>query len=378
MDFFENMPDLDISLLTKGKTDVDTKNTKTTQVTDTTDNADVTNTTDNTNKDKSVRDTSASKGSLSNPFASDDTDEDNDTESTDSKPVDTQVDTTDESPIKLLASFLKEKGAIDFTDEEFADNDEFIPEQVTKTIEKKATEGVQAYKEALPEEIKALIENYEEGVPLGQLLEFEQKSFELSTITADKLKEDSKLQEEIVEAHMLATGWSKEETNERIKEMQDAGIMEANALRSLTKLSQIEKVNKENTIKEAQERKKADTAKYQAQVDQLNTTIKGKKEFFEGLVTNDAEKKQVFDAITKYDKTGRNKISQLLADPETYIKTAYFLEVLKGDISKLKKVATTQAINTTKKTLDTPIKTDSRFNGKDLSLIKRFLKTKPN
>ena len=68
MDFFENMPDLDISLLTKGKTDVDTKNTKTTQVTDTTDNADVTNTTDNTNKDKSVRDTSASKGSLSNPL----------------------------------------------------------------------------------------------------------------------------------------------------------------------------------------------------------------------------------------------------------------------------------------------------------------------
>jgi len=281
-----------------------------------------------------------------------------------------------ESPIKLLSSFLKEKGAIDYTDEEFSDNDEFIPEQVNKTIEKKATEGIQEYKDSLPEEIKQLIDNYEDGVPLGQLLESEQKTFELSSITEDKLSQDSRLQEEIVEADLLRQGWTKDETNERIRELQDAGIMEKWANKSLGKLLQLERDNKEAAIRQVQEKKKADAAHYNEQINNLQNTIKDTKEFFEGVSTNDIEKKSVFEAITKYDKTGRNKISQLLADPKNYIKVAYFLEVMKGDISKLKTAAKTAAIKDTKKTIDSPVKT-SRFGGKDLSVIKNFLKSRP-
>lgn len=378
MDFFENMPDLDISLLTKSKPDT-TAVAEITQVSDTQNNTatitDVAST--DTKKNKLVKDTSVNQTTAKNPFVSDEPEEVEEVEEPD-KPETFNTQTgAEESPIKLIASFLKEKGAIEFSDEDFSDNDEFIAEQVNKTIEKRSNEGIQVYKDTLPEAIKDLIENYEEGVPLGQLLEYEQKSFELSTITAEKVKEDSKLQEDLVESYMLNTGWSKEETDERIKELQDAGIMEKEAVRALTKLKQLEISNKESLIRQSQEKKKIETAKYQAQVEQLNNTIKGKKEFFDGLPTSDIEKKQVFDAITKYDKTGRNKITQYLSDPETYIKTAYFLEILKGDISKLRKVATTQAINTTKKTLDTPVKTESRFNSTDLSLIKRFLKTKP-
>jgi hypothetical protein len=368
MDFFEEMPQLDITLLTNngnGGKPADATKTQTdnTQGVDTT--TDIPTLEVDSTKDKGAQTQSRSI------FESNE-DEEPEVENT------TTDNSTEESPVKVIASFLKEKGVAEFTDEEFRDDDEFIAETVNKTIEKKSTEGIQAYKDTLPEEIKALIENYEEGVPLGQLLEFEQKAFELSTITAEKLKEDSRLQEEIVEAHMLATGWNKEETNERIKELQDAGIMEKESIRSLAKLTQLEKANKENTIRQAQEKRKADAAKYQEQVAQLQKTITSKKEFFENLPTNDTEKKAVFEAITKYDKTGRNKISQLLADPEMYIKTAYFLEVLKGDLTKLKKAATTDVVKNTKKILDgTPVKTDSRFGSKDLSILKGFLKNKP-
>lgn len=280
-----------------------------------------------------------------------------------------------ESPSKLISSFLREKGIVDYTDEEFKDNDDFIAEVVDKTTNKKSAEGIQAYKDGLPEEIKQLIENYEEGVPLGQLLEHEQKEFELSSITPERIKEDSRLQENIVEAYLSNIDWSKEEITEHIKGLQDAGIIEKEAVKLHGKLIQMDKTKKEQTIKQAQAEKKAHNDKYQAQIAQLQNTIKEKKEFFEGIITNDMEKKAVFDAITKYDKNGRNKISQLLNNPEIYLKTAYFLEILKGDISKLKTAAKTASVKDTLKKIDTT-KPESRFNGKNLDVLNSYLKTK--
>ncbi len=297
------------------------------------------------------------------------------TETTEAEIVEETAE-VEQSPVKMISSFLKEEGIADFTDEEFRDDDKFIAEVVGRTIDKKSAEGIQAYKDELPAEIKALIESYEDGVPLGQLLESEQKTYELSVITPEKIKEDSRLQEDLVESYMLSTGWSKEETNDRIKELQDAGIIEKEAIRAHGKLVQLEKANKDNALLEVKNSKLEAQKKYENTVKQLQTTINNKKEFFENIATNDNEKKQVFDAITKYDKTGRNKISQLLADPEMYLKTAYFLEVLKGDLSKIKTTATTAAVNGLKKKIDAPIKTESRFGGKNLEVLNGFLKSK--
>ena len=158
---------------------------------------------------------------------------------------------TQESIVKILASALKEKGVIDYSDEEFKDEDDFIPEVVGKSI----TKGVQEYKDNLPEEIKTLINNYEDGVPLAQLLESEQRIFEISSIQPEKIKEDSRLQEDIVASYMANTGWTQSEIDERVKELQDAGLMEKEALRSHTKLVQIEKDHKQNMVLEAGKKK---------------------------------------------------------------------------------------------------------------------------
>lgn len=279
------------------------------------------------------------------------------------------------SVIKEIASFLKEKGVVEFTDEEFQDQDDFIPEIVNKAITKGKEAGINDYKESLPEEIKNLINNYEDGVPLGQLLEVEQRVFEVSSIEPERIKESSRLQEEIISAYMSNTGWNQTEIDERVKELQDANLMEKEALRSHTKLVQIEKENKQQLIKEAQQKKIENQTKQREQIDNLKKSINDKKEFFTGIPTNDIEKRDVFNAITKVDKNGRNEITQMLSDPETYIKVAYFLKVMKQDTSKLKTVIKTEVVNGVKKTLgEQPVKTESRFGKADLSTIKNFLK----
>lgn len=280
----------------------------------------------------------------------------------------------EDSVVKLLASALKEKGLVDYNDEEFRDEDDFIPEVFEKAKTKAVEDKINEYKESLPEEIKSLISNYEDGVPLGQLLESEQRIFEVSSISQEKIKEDSRLQEDIVASYMSNTGWTQTEIDERIKELQDAGLMEKEALRSHTKLIQFEKEQKQAAIIQAQQKKQETIAKQKEQIDSLKKTIFDKKEFFSNVPTNDIEKKTVFEAITKGDKHGRNEITQLLSDPENYIKVAYFLKVLKGDLGKLKTVAKNEVLSTTKKKLETPVRQESRFGKADISTIKNFLK----
>ena len=277
---------------------------------------------------------------------------------------------TQESIVKILASALKEKGVIDYSDEEFKDEDDFIPEVVGKSI----TKGVQEYKDNLPEEIKTLINNYEDGVPLAQLLESEQRIFEISSIQPEKIKEDSRLQEDIVASYMANTGWTQSEIDEKVKDLQDAGLMEKEALRAHTKLVQIEKDHKQNMVLEAGKKKQEQREREVEQLNKIKSTINSKTEFFQGIPTNDIEKKSVFEAITKRDKFGKNEISQLLSNEDTYIKVAYFLKVMKGDLSKLKTVAKTEVVNGVKKTMDQPTKAESRFGKADLSTIKNFLK----
>ena len=95
------------------------------------------------------------------------------------------------SPLKVFAEMQREKGLIDYKDEDFEDNEEFIFNKVEETIKS----GVNEYKETLPPEIKYLVDNFEEGVPLHDLINLSSQQQEYDNIpekavdeVLDKLK----------------------------------------------------------------------------------------------------------------------------------------------------------------------------------------------
>lgn len=280
----------------------------------------------------------------------------------------TTIDSIDTvvSPVKAIAEYLKEQGVAEFTDEEFKDDDTFIPELVTKSI----TKGVTEYKESLDPEIKRLIELKEEGVPLAQYLEHERVAFEYTQVTPDKLKDNTELQKTIVNNYLVEQNWDAGEIEEKLKELEDSGLLEKDASRSLSKLIQIENIKKESLVEQNKTQKAQSAAKYQEQLNKLNDTLKNTKEFIPGLTTNETEKKLVFEAITKFDKNRMNKVAMDLQNPDNYMKVAYLANVLKWDFSKLKTIATTAATKDIKQTIaSTPAK--SKFSGVDLSILKK-------
>lgn len=274
-----------------------------------------------------------------------------------------------ESPIKLFATLLKEKGHIDFKDEEFRDDDDFLVEQLVK-------KNKDTYVNSLPEEIKQLIENYEVGVPIGQLLEKEQELFELSNIKDDDIKKDTDIQQDIVKAYFLENKWSKEEVDEKIDELTESGTLEKEALRLFPKLLRAKEDEKIEMLNKAKEKRHQEMTDYQNKLDNLKNTLSKTKEFLSGIPVSEEEKKVVFDSIVRQDKNGSNEIGKLLSNPDNYIKVAYFLKVLNGDITNIKSKLTTQVIQQNKGKIDTPVKKESVLNKVDYSIIKRALKLK--
>lgn len=276
---------------------------------------------------------------------------------------------SEESPIKLFASLLKEKGHIDFKDEEFRDDDDFLVEQLVKR-------NKDTYINSLPEEIKQLIENYEVGVPIGQLLEKEQEVFELSNIKDDDIKKDTDIQQDIVKAYFLENKWSKEEVEEKIDELSESGTLEKEALRLFPKLLRAREDEKAELINKAKERRHKEMADYQTKIDNLKNTISKTKEFFSGIPVSEDEKKTIYDSIVRQDKNGANEIGKLLSNPDNYIKVAYFLKVLNGDITNIKSKLTTKVIQENKGKIDAPIKKESVLSKVNYEVLKRALKVK--
>ena len=283
------------------------------------------------------------------------------------EPIETSGNQTEskKSPVELLAQFLRDKKLINYEDKDFQDEDNFLSDQLKKSKDNE----VQEYKESLPDAIKFLIENYEDGVPLGALLQKEQAEFEYSTIDKDKIKDSPALQQSLITDYLTKIGWTKNEIIEQLKEFEDAGILEKNAIRDLNKLIQIESDEKQSLIQQSKV-KKQDQEKLRAkQIKDLQDTINNTKEFIENIPVTDNEKKIVFDSIVKQDRYGRNKVDEFLSDSKNYIKLAYIASILKGDFSKLKTVAKTAAVNSLKDTLSST----SKFSTLNYDNLKEYL-----
>ncbi len=281
-------------------------------------------------------------------------------------------DTTEEaktSPIKALGEFLKTKGLVDYKDEEFKDEDDFIAEQWTKSRDT----AVESWKDSLPEEVKNIITNYQDGVPIGALLNKEREIFEYSQVDPTALKDNTELQKTLVNNYYAEIGWTAADIDEKITELTDTGVLEKEAGRSLNKLLDLSNKQKTELIEKAKYEKTQKESAYKEQVNKLQTTLKDTKEFIPGLPANDAEKKLVLEGITKFDRTGKNKVMEFMEKPENYILISYLANVLKGDFSKVKATAKTAAVGELKKVLSSTPEKKSAFGSVDTSIIRKSL-----
>ena len=282
----------------------------------------------------------------------------------------------DSKPLFVFASLQRDAGIIDFKDEEFEDSEDWLMSQVEKSVGNKISE----YKENMPPEIRYLLENYEEGVPLQNLLEMSSKEQTYEALSEANIEKDASLQKALVKDLLARSGWSQERITKKIERYEDSGVLLEEAQDALASLKDIQKAEKENYVEQQKQEQKQRAEAHKQWLEDLNDHIGKKEEILPGFKLSPKDKEQLYKGITKLDKSGKNEIMRMREkDPEFDLKIAYLATVLKWDFSAFERQSTTKstrkladAIKSTKKTGSRPSRGTS--NNVDFDTMRKSLR----
>lgn len=282
-----------------------------------------------------------------------------------------EVEPTDDiSPIRAIAEWAGTKGIIEFDAEKFEDSEDYLETKLNDVVNNK----VQAYKEELPEVIHDLIKNYEEGVPLMELIDSKSREMEFSSISEKALEEDVDLQKEIIRQHLANQDYKEDAIKKKIKRFEDNVMLEDEAKEALDKLKTFEAKYQANLIKETAARKAQADREWKEQLQSIEKTIMTADEIIPGIKLTKEEKQKLYEGYIKFDAKRETQLTKALkADPLANLKIAQFFLLLNGDVSNIKTKLKTEVTKEVKKTVNTYKEKDNPFSKVDLKKVARAM-----
>lgn len=263
---------------------------------------------------------------------------------------DEPTDNEDKSALRIFAEMQREKGIINFEDSEYEDSEDFLLNKIEDTVASKIASGISEYKDSLPTEVKDIIDNYEEGVGLDAIIQNKKSLEYYEKITDEKLESDDKLQENLVREYYKEKGFSDEKIDKKIVRLKVNEDLEDEAKEALEEITEIKKAELEKVKEQQRIAKENETKAYNTWVESFKKDIDGRSEIIKGIPVSAQDKKELQDAILKFDKQGKNEMMRMReADPDFDLKVLYAAKILKWDLGKIKASAKSEA---TKSLLD--------------------------
>ena len=271
-----------------------------------------------------------------------DSEEDKDTDADDDlkKGIKAEDEEEEENAFRVFAEMQRENGIIDFEDDDFEESDEWLMSKISGTVDKK----VEDYKDTMPLEIKYLLDNYEEGVPLTELMNMQSQEQIFESITSEQLESNEGLQKNLVKELLTRSGWSPERVQKKLQRYEDTGVLQEEAEDALASLVEGQKAEKEAYVQRQKEEKQNRVEAHDKWLTDLKGHIGEKEEIIPGFTMSPKDKEAVYKGITKLDKNGKNEIMRAReVDPEFDLKIAYLATVLKWDFSAFERQSTSKA-----------------------------------
>jgi hypothetical protein len=277
-------------------------------------------------------------------------------------------DSSSSSPFVAFAKVLTDEGVLSSFDQKKIE-EEGVQGLINSVVEEIQAE-VEAYKESLPEQIKEILNNYEEGVPLDKMINVKSKQIELDGITDTKLEADENLQKEIVKQELLTRGFDQKEVDDMITDYVDLGKLEAKSKTALGKLKISYKEAQENMKKEVKEYQETLQKQRVEQLKQIKDTIDKTEEIIPTMKMTKSDKEKLYKSLTtvvQTDQEGKpmNAVMAVRAqNPLEFEKRLHYFTMLgffneKADFGKLMVTAKTNAT----KELEQVLNTGERFKG---------------
>jgi hypothetical protein len=258
----------------------------------------------------------------------------------------TQVSTDPEdteSEAKGLAKYFSSKGFLEYSEDEFQDDEDWVETKVIETLTKRA-------EDSLDPQIRYINDLYKKGVSLETLIKAEVEREKLEDIDDTKLQEDDALAESVVRNYLSTVlEQDEEDIEETINTFKDASILNKEAIKAKPKILKFneKRIAAEKRQAELERQEMANQEKERMAI--LKKVVDTTPEFIKGVPIADAEKSKLYEGITKKDRQGLTDYQKKLMDPEMQMKVAQFVLLLDGDASKLSEKIKTKVTSDMKK-----------------------------
>ena len=254
------------------------------------------------------------------------------------------------SVISAVAEWAKSKGIFDYEADQFEDSEDWLENKLIEKSKSYADE----WKDSLPPIIKEVINNYEEGVPLDELIYSKSREMEYNAVDEEDLGKSDALQKKLVSDWLYTQEFSDEEIDSKLKKYEDALILEDEAKTALKKLKAYEAKYQEQLKYDTERKKMAAQEQYNQMLKQVENDIMSSEEIIPGIQLSKEEKKKVYEAYTKQDSSIKTQLMKALeSDPQAWYKITQFMVLMNGNLKDVEKKLTTKATKKVKETVNT-------------------------
>jgi hypothetical protein len=205
-----------------------------------------------------------------------------------------EIQTT--SPLIPYAKFLYEEGVLPSLN---IDEFDGTAESLKLAMATEIVSGVNAYKESLPADVKFLVDNYEAGVPLDEIIGIQSAMVRYESIPEADIPSNEDLQKALVTDWLTeTTSLSKERIEKHIKRLSDLGELEEEAVSARSELVKIqgEKITAQRL--KAEQDAKNNEAKRIKDLSELKTTIDSTKEVIPGQLLTPLMREKLYKNLT--------------------------------------------------------------------------------
>lgn len=263
------------------------------------------------------------------------------------EPVIESTNESDDSLNKVYAELLKEKGILDYEDEEFEDSEEWIDNKLNSKLQTLA-------ESSLDPVIKEINDKFKAGVPLEDLLVIKSNNARIDEITEDQLEDDISLQENLVREELrLQDKYDEDDIEKKIDRLKAADMLKEEALMAKKSIKKHLEKHEANLVKEAELQAQQEEQMKAQIINNVKATIDTSNEFIKGVPIKKEEKSKLFEGITKRGKDNMTEFERLMRDKDIYFKTAQFVLLMGANVDNITKTVQTKLTQKTKEKLNT-------------------------
>lgn len=247
------------------------------------------------------------------------------------------------SALRVFADLQREKGIIDYKDEEFEDSEEFILSKVQEKIDTSIEAGIEEYKNSFTQEARDLLEAIEAGIPLEDLVGQNSNISKYESIKESDIDDNESLQKNLIRSLYALKGYSSELIDKKIQRWDDSGLLADEAKDARIELLDYAKKEKEEAKKQQIIAQKERAEKFESWKNGIKTYLEKTEEIIPGFKISPRQKEIIQNGLTKFDKEGKNDFQKMMEkDPNFNTKVAYIALALNWDFSGFDKRAATK------------------------------------